>query len=140
MTILKGGEIMKNLPIIFAVVLVLVAAGAFFGGMKYQQNKAGNGFSRNTGQVQGQFRQRNGAGGMAVNGDVLSIDSNTLTVKLTDGSSKIVTFSDKTTVSQASASATANIKTGERVAIFGVSNSDGSVTAQNIQINPIRNF
>lgn len=45
-------------------------------------------------------------------------------------------FSDKTTVSEATASTTTDIKTGERVTVFGTDNSDGSITASNVQINP----
>lgn len=125
---------MKNLPIIFAVILVVVASGAFFGGMKYQESKTP---SRNGNPAQNQFRQRNIANSTAVNGAVLNVDAKTLTVKLSDGSSKIILFSDKTTVSESTASATTDIKTGEKVAVFGTTNPDGSVTAQNIQINPL---
>lgn len=128
----------NNLIIIFAVVLVIGGGAAFFGGMKYQESKTP---ARNGGQNQAQFRQRTGATGAvgtAVNGDVLNSDAKTLTVKLTDGSSKIVLLSDKTTVSQATASATTDIKTGQKVAVFGTVNPDGSVTAQNVQINPIQ--
>lgn len=125
----------NNLIIIFVVVLIIGVGAAFFGGMKYQESKTPG---RPAGQNQGQFRQRNVTNGTAVNGDVLNTDAKSLTVKLPDGSSKIVLFNDKTTVSQSFASATSDIKTGERVAIFGTANSDGSVTAQNIQINPIQ--
>ncbi len=130
---------MKNLPIIFAIVLVLVTGAAFYGGKKYQESKSP---ARNMNQQLNQFRQRNGNGnsGRAVAGDVLNTDGKSLTVKLPDGSSKIVLFSDKTTVSQATASATTDIKPGEKVMVFGTNNADGSVTAQNIQINPSRNF
>lgn len=126
---------------VIAIMAVLVTASvAFFGGMKYQQSKTPVRGGNQAQNIQSQFRQRNGAGGNAVSGDVLNIDANSLTVKLNDGSSKIILFSDKTTVSQATASATTDIKTGEKVMVLGTSNSDGSVTASNIQINPARPF
>lgn len=126
----------KNLTIIFIVVLIIVSGSAFWGGMKYQENKTPVRFG-SLNQTQNQFRQRAGNnGGRAVNGEVLNIDTNGLTVKLPDGSSKIVLFNGKTTVIQATASATSNIKTGEKIMVFGTDNSDGSVMAVSIQINP----
>jgi hypothetical protein len=133
---------MNNKILIAAVIAVIIGGAAgFFGGMQYQKSQPvtrGN-FQRN---AQGQNNQpgtpsgqRGGIGG-AVNGQVLNKDDKSLTVKLRDGSSKIVLFSDKTAVSQATASAVANITQGETVMVFGSTNSDGSVTAQNIQINP----
>ena len=71
-----------------------------------------------------------------VSGEILSVDANSLTVKLPDGSSKIVTFSDTTQINKADKATAADLKTGVTVAVFGTTNSDGSVTAQNIQLNP----
>lgn len=53
-----------------------------------------------------------------------------------DGSSKIVLFSDKTEINKAAEATKEDLKVGEKVAVFGTENSDGSVTAQNIQLNP----
>lgn len=72
-----------------------------------------------------------------VSGEIISSDSKSITVKLQDGSSKIVLLTDKTTVSKSAEANVADLKTGEKVAAFGQENSDGSVTAQSIQLNPI---
>jgi len=69
-------------------------------------------------------------------GSILSIDDKSITVKLTDGSSKIVLFSDSTTYTNTVSSKQTDLKIGESVAVFGTPNSDGSVTAQSMQINP----
>jgi hypothetical protein len=130
----------NKLIIIFAGVLIITVVVAFFGGMQYQKTQGRSQFQgqmNQNGQT-GQLRQRSGVGAGAVNGEVLNIDAKTLTVKLPDGSSKIILLSDKTVVNQATASATSNIKTGEQVMVFGAANPDGSVTASNIQINPSR--
>jgi len=61
----------------------------------------------------------------------------TITVKLEDGSSKIILLSEKTSINKASEGSITDLTAGEKVAVFGTTNADGSVTAQNIQINPV---
>jgi len=128
---------MKSLYLVVAILVVLVGAGAFFGGMKYQQSKQ-PAFLRQMGGVQG---QRTGTGGnrmgfRPVNGEIISSDDKSITVKLQDGSSKIVLFSDSTEINKAAEATKEDLKAGEKVAVFGQENSDGTVTAQNIQLNP----
>lgn len=86
------------------------------------------------GRTGGQNGGMMGRGGVI--GTVLSMDDKSVTVKLQDGSSKIVLFSDSTAYSNTVSSTKADLKTGETVAVFGTTNSDGSVTASNVQINP----
>ncbi len=132
---------MKNQTnlIITAILVVLVGAGAFFGGMKYQQSKQPAFFRQFNGQGgQGQ-RFGNGttrAGFRPVSGEIISADNNSLTVKLADGSSKIVLLSDSTQINKAETAARADLTVGQKVAVFGQENSDGSVLAQNVQLNP----
>ena len=137
----------KQLPV-FLVIAILFAGGGFFGGMKYQQKRGlqnirqqfGNGqFQRGNGSanISGQPRQAgNRMGGRSVAGEILSQDEKSLTVKLPDGSSKIVLFSESTTVNKATEGTKDDLKVGEQVVVFGTENTDGSVTAQNIQLNP----
>ena len=72
----------------------------------------------------------------AVRGSIVSIDKNSLTVQLTDGSSKIVILGASAKIEQTQAASTSDLKAGEQVLDLGSTNSDGSVTAQNVQINP----
>ena len=130
---------MKN-NVTTIVISVLIGAVAFFAGMKYQESnsKTNNNQlaerNRNQGgQRQGRF---NGNGGASV-GEIIGQDANSITIKLQDGSSKIVIVSDKTTYSKTDTAAKSDLKTGLRVAAFGTANSDGSITAQNIQVNPM---
>lgn len=123
---------MKNSLVILAVILV-VAAGSFFAGIKYQETKGG---SQNVNQRGNQFRRGLGTNGQALRGEVIDVSDQSITIKLSDGSSKIVLLSDKTTISKTTEGSKADIKNGENVAIFGTTNSDASVTAQNIQLNP----
>ena len=135
-----GGESMKNKSLIVAVFTLLIGiAVGFFGGMKYQESKvpAFRGQFGNMPNLGVNSQARNGAGFRPVNGEVVSADEKTMTVKLTDGSSKIVILSDKTMVNKASDATKSDIAVGNKVAVFGTDNSDGSVTAQSVQINPV---
>ncbi len=129
---------MKKVNII-AIVLLLIGLGAgFFGGMQYQKSKSP------------QFGQTNGAAGTQgrragfgqngnnrpVSGDIISSDNNGITVKLTDGSSKIVLVSGSTQINKINPGTKSDLTVGQKVLVIGTANSDGSITAQNIQLNP----
>lgn len=122
-----------------ALLLIVGLAAGFFGGIKYQQTKAvagfrqfPNGLGRTNGQANGQMRLRQTGG--AVTGEVISQDDSSLTVKMADGSTKIVIVSETAVINKASQGSKADLKVGENVAVFGTANSDGTVTAQNIQL------
>jgi hypothetical protein len=135
---------MKSTNILLVVILlVLVGGGGFFAGTKYQQSKTPQlGARGQVGNGQGPIGgNRQGAGtgmrGGAIVGQIQSLDNNTLTVKSQDGSSKIVIVSDLTKINKAAEGTKSDLATGQTVSIFGTANTDGSVTAQNIQLNPI---
>jgi hypothetical protein len=140
----KKENAMKQTTLYAVIALVIGAGVGFFGGVKYQQSKipsfSGNfrdGMVRNgrQGTPNGQSGSRFGGG--RVVGEVLSIDDSSLTVKLGDGSSKIVLLASDTAYTKSESGSKNDIKTGTRVGVFGLSNSDGSITAQDIQINPV---
>ena len=122
---------------IMTIIVALVVGGAaFFGGMQYQKTQA-------SGSMQGQFRGPNGGpqggsgnrqGMMPVSGEIISQDDTSITVKLQDGSSKIVILSDDTNINKSSEGSKTDLKTGETITAFGTTNSDGSITAQNVSI------
>jgi hypothetical protein len=125
------------------IIMVLVGAGSFFGGMKYQQsrNPFANFSRQNFTAGQGlQFGQGNGtrrAGSNFLSGEVIGKDQQSLTVKMPDNSSKIVFFSASTTVSQMTQGSPMDIAIGQEITVSGEQNSDGSYTAQAIQIRPV---
>lgn len=118
---------------------VVIAAVAFFGGMQYQRMQRGAQFMGQNGQFRGAGQV--GAPGQRqtfrpVSGEIISSDDKSITVKLQDGSSKIVLLNDQSTISEATTSGKQSLTTGKKVMVFGNTNQDGSVTAANIQLNP----
>jgi len=129
---------MNKKSLIITIVSVIVFAGAgFFGGMKYQQGKRSNLQRQFANGQNGTRIQGARTGFRPVNGEIIAADDKSITVKLPDGSSKIVFWSDKTEINKAATATKDDLKTGEKVAVFGTDNADGSVTAQSIQLNPV---
>jgi len=130
---------LKSLKIsILAIVLVilLVAASGFFVGMKYQQTKrpSRGDFQGRMGTRQGFPGTPNQQGSQAVRGEIINKDEGSITVKLTDNSSKIVLISETTEINKATKGSAEDLQTGQQVMVFGQKNEDGSVSALNIQL------
>lgn len=127
---------MKVHAVVVVLVVSLTAGIAFFAGTKYQASLKTAVLSRQgmNGRAPGQFGARNG--GNAVSGEILSVDDKSVSVKLPDGSSKIVLLPTSVTISKATEGSKSDLKVGERVMILGTTNTDGSVTAINISLNP----
>jgi len=136
---------MKNNLIILIIVTVIVGAGGFFVGMKYQENqRAKFGFGLAFDQSNQQGNQRAGnrirQGFRPVNGEIIEKDDKSITVKLVDGQTKIAFVNEKTAVRKTQDGSISDLKIGEKVMVMGTDNSDGSMSAQNIQLNPtVRN-
>ena len=134
----------KNKIIIAIVATLFIAGGAgFFGGMKYQQSKMTTTRFGNfqTGGRNGNMMARTGSGMggnfRPVSGDIISADDKSITVKMSDGSSKIILFSSSMTINKSAEATKSDLAVGQKVAVFGMQNSDGSLTAESIQLNPI---
>ncbi len=141
----------KLLPIIIAV--VVIGGGAFYAGMKYGQSNssinsgqnAGMGFANLTPEQRQERLQQMGInatgrggnrGSGFVNGEIIAKDDKSITVKLPDGSSKIVFYSDSTEVGKSVSGTSNDLEKGKTITVNGTTNSDGSITAQSIQIRP----
>jgi Domain of unknown function (DUF5666) len=145
----KETRVKKWYIAVVAVVVVAVAVGAFFGGratagggtptvaeaLKVLQNQAqqgnGTGFPGGNG-----FAGANGAArrGGAVSGSIIAADATSITVKTSDGGTKIVLVSGSTTVSKVSEGTQADLTVGQNVIVTGTANSDGSVSATRVQV------
>jgi len=144
----------KNNLMTTIIIVVLAAGVAFYSGMQMgkkqcstintangqpmQQNGPNAGDQKTdatgTNQAAGKTGGMKGGGMQPVSGQITSKDSTSITVKMTDGSSKIVILSTQTKVMKTTDSSVSALTTGEQVLVSGSTNSDGSVTAQNISI------
>jgi len=142
---------MKKLFLI--IIAILMVTGAFYGGMKYNQSKAIQGFNfqefRNlSSEEQEQRIQQMGMSGTGlksgrsgnqinpgfVTGEIILKDDQTITIKLLDGGSKIVFYSDSTKIGKFVSGTPDDLEIGKSFTINGKANQDGSITAQSIQL------
>lgn len=132
-----------NSKILMIVIVIVIAGGAFFGGIQYQKSQRSSirlGQLGEQGQFNGQGQLANRAGQQGerpVTGSIISSDDISITVKLADGSSKIILFSGSTVINKQTTGSKEDLKTGERVMVIGKENSDGSVTTDTISLNPM---
>jgi hypothetical protein len=137
---------MKSLnPTLLIIIAIAIAGLSFYGGFKYRDQQFTKQRSGMMGQFQrgqsagensaGSINMRNGAG-RPVTGEIVKIDDKSLTVKETDGSTKIVIFTDSTIINKTTDAVKGDLKIGMQIGVFGTTNSDGSILSQNIQLNP----
>lgn len=139
---------MKKIIPIFIAALLVVGAGAFYGGMKYGQAKKPSatlgqwGAQLPSGNLQngsGAGARINGGsknGGGLIAGEITAKDDKSITVKSQDGSSKIIFYSDSTEIGKSISGVLNDLVIGGNVTVMGKTGQDGSITAQSIQIRP----
>ena len=135
---------------IWAVIIVIVVAGgAFWGGMTYAASQTPTAASRFAGAGGAAFAGRTGAAGFAgaagggTVGTVIAIGSGTFTVQLPSSTSttattgtKLVLVDSATEIDELESVPVSNIQVGQSVTVAGTANSDGSVTASSVMIRP----
>ena len=127
------------------VVWVVIAVVAFVGGMYYGKstvapagtNGAGS-FAAAGGRTfagrAGGAGSGGGAAGGFVTGQVSSKDAQSITLQLPNGNSEVVFYSTSTAIIKPSPASANDLAPGTQVMVGGSQNSDGSFTAQSIQI------
>ncbi|MBI5413767.1 hypothetical protein HZA42_05470 [Candidatus Peregrinibacteria bacterium] len=92
----------KNRHIIAVIAVVILCVGAFYAGMQYGKRGSGANNPKNASQMRGQQFGFGGQGGQKgavranggfINGEIISKDDKSITVKMQDGGSKIVFLS-----------------------------------------------
>jgi hypothetical protein len=149
----------KSLKIILgAVVVVLIAAGSFYGGMVFGKQQATaaaatvpfnfpEGFQPPDGATlpgdgTGRFGARGqagAAGGLAAQpgmlfGAIQSIDGDTLLIVDANGAQKRVQVTNTTLIEKNASVEVGDLAAGETVIVSGSENDDGSVTARSVQV------
>ena len=139
---------MKKTILSFIIGAVIFGGISFYAGSKYSKNGGRGGLSNLSPEerqkrvqelgaagVNG-FRGRTGGqqGGGFVGGEIISKDEKSFTVKMREGGSKIVFFSNSTEISKSAKGSFQDLNSGAQVLVNGTANSDGSLTAQTVQI------
>lgn len=126
----------KQINLVLAIaLLIVIGGGSFYGGTIYQKSH-GN-------QIRGNFANRNmrtpdqtnrQTGIAPVSGQIVSLDDKSATIKLKDGGSKIILFSDSTVFNKNTTGSKSDLTQNEQIMVTGSQNSDGSITAQTLNI------
>jgi hypothetical protein len=126
----------KNILItIGIIVLIIVAGGSFYGGMLYGKSQNTRSAFAGAGSFQTRINRANG--GNFISGDIISKDASSITLQIpNNGGSKIIFYSGTTQINKSALGTANDLATGTSVSVTGTTNSDGSVTAQSIQIRP----
>ncbi|MDB5259496.1 MAG: hypothetical protein JWO73_704 [Candidatus Taylorbacteria bacterium] len=137
-----------NMKTKIVVGMVVLAAAAFYAGNAYgkngtaaqaqsgaQNSAAGAAFGNRNGGTRGAGSGMNMRGNL-ITGSVISKDDKSITISLREGGSKIVFFGANTAIMKTATGTVDDIQTNTQVMVSGSANSDGSVTAQSIQLRP----
>lgn len=127
--------------IVWAVVVIVALGGGYYWGRASGASARGN-FAAGAGAYGSSTRRggfaggAGGAGGGFVSGQIMEMDSSSITLQLPSGSSEIVFYSSSTPVTEPTIVSVSKLSVGTNVMVGGTSNSDGSLTAQTIQVRP----
>ena len=117
-----------------------------FGRMNGQQYTQNGTNGQRSGRMMGGNNVANGnvapgvGGGMmgrgAVTGEVTAKDDKSITIKMNDGSSKIVILGSNITYTESTTAKPESVSIGSKVAVFGTTTADGTTTATSVELNP----
>lgn len=135
---------MKNSKILIPVIILLavvLGVGGFFAGMQYQKSKRPS--ARDLQGMREQFRsgerpqgfgERLQGQGRPISGEIIDSDEKGVTVKLPDGSSRIIFVGDSVQINKLAPGTKEDLTKGTQVFVIGSENPDGSITANSVQV------
>ncbi|PIT94027.1 hypothetical protein COU00_01020 [Candidatus Falkowbacteria bacterium CG10_big_fil_rev_8_21_14_0_10_43_11] len=150
---------MSSKAIIVILIIIIVSGGFFYAGLKYGQSKGKAGFAQMQGgrnRMQGFINadQKGNQGSGFLTGEIIAKDDKSVTVKInsnrvpmapgadapagqnSQSGTKIIFFSASTSINKQADGTLADLAIGKQITANGTANSDGSITAQSIQIRP----
>jgi hypothetical protein len=123
------------------IIWLVVAIIALIGGIFYGKGSAsGQAAARSYASSTRSGASRTGASGGFVSGQIISVGADSMTVSLANGNSQVVFYSSSTQVMKPTIVPASDLTSGTRVMIGGTANSDGSLTAQSIQVQTGNGF
>jgi hypothetical protein len=135
-----------NKTIVIAIIVaIFLAAAGFFGGMTFQKSQimkpgrnfgAGGGIGASESMPSNITRRSGGLQGGFTSGDIIGKDNNSVTLKMRDGSTRIIFYSGSTQVSKQTSGTIDDLAVGSSIMVTGSANSDGSISAQSISLRP----
>lgn len=136
---------MQKTLITIVIAVIAGGGGGFYVGMKYAQTKTSGDFRPGRNLSPEERRQRfyergrqsGRSGADSTNGEIISKDGNGFTIKLRDGGSKIIFISESTEIGKFATGTVNDLKVGKTITVNGKPNSDGSLTADSIQVRPL---
>ncbi len=124
--------------IVWLIVAVVALVGGYFYGKSTASAGAAGRFAGRTGafasSTAGFAGRGGGAGGGFVSGQILSLSGDSMTIQLANGNSQVIFYSSSTSVIKPEPAPVSSLAPGTMVMIGGTTNSDGSLTAQSIQV------
>jgi hypothetical protein len=126
---------MKKSALVISVVILAIAA--FYLGMVYGKSQSASSATALRASFAGRTSRTGAAGAGFTTGTIIAEDSTSITLQLPNNAgSKIIFYSSATPISKMAQGTSADLTNGTNVSVTGTTNSDGSITAQNIQIRP----
>ncbi len=121
--------------IVWLVIAIVALGGGFFWGKESGAASRASGFA---GAYSSSTRRTAGGatGGGLVTGQIVTMGNSSITLQLANGNSEVVFYSTSTPVSEPTMVSVNTLKVGTTIMVGGASNSDGSLTAQTIQVRP----
>ncbi len=122
---------------VWLVVALIALGGGYYWGKASAASNLQSAFAGGAGAFGSSTRRAAGAGatgGGLVTGQITAMDSSSITLQLANGNSEVVFFSSSTPVTEPTTVSPSTLKVGTNVMVGGTTNSDGSVTAQTIQV------